>query len=103
MMLVKSKYKNPDKFIEQLKEKIKWANDSSDLWAKDFHREKGKYWFAYAPGVTLAVSTSIDKIQQATIGQRVRFDGEVISLKKNVDKYEAVFEIHEVRLLEDHP
>lgn len=83
----KSKYKNPDKYIERLKREIEWKDDlvqqANDEWIKaikerDELRDNayGEYWFEYSDpgaekGVNLNGHSTIKMLNRIDIGDEV--------------------------------
>ena len=99
-MKVESKYKNPDKFIKNLREKLERVLDFQKvLW-----KRIGKHWFTYQDGVTLNVvfkEEELFNVQKCRIEQEVKLSAKIISIKKNdIGKYVVNYEIKGVNLVD---
>lgn len=110
MNTVKSKYKNPDKYVERLKDEISRQNSSLNYW-KNEHRARmdeiknlkddafGEYWFTYSdPGAELTVNliSHEDMLDRINLGQEVICFGSIESFKRGYDKNSAKFLIKKV-------
>ncbi len=95
METVQSKYKNPDKYIEKLKEQVESARASRDVFA-------GKHQFFYSSGVTTSMACDKPaKYPKLLPGAFVRFTGEVISVKRDRDGSEFKFELNSCFITEE--
>lgn len=114
---VVSRYKNPDKFIERLKNKSELYRGYSMKNHQDAMRNKrriseleddiskmeskGIPWFTYGEGVELGV-IHLSRPTLPHIGQKVKISGEIRLLKKDANgDYGATFILGEVCLLKD--
>lgn len=94
---VESKYKNPDKYIEKLKNEIRlqkiWARqDAAKI--QDLHNlndqlkfsAHGKHWFSYSDGVDQVVSLSHDSLLDGIkLGQEVWLCGKITKFTRSID------------------
>lgn len=102
MFEVRSKYKNPDKYVERLKDEAKRAWEYSDSSNEDFWKERGVHWFNYESGVTKTVSLQAKDASESRIDQTVRLEGKIIGYERTESgRYTVTMEIKEVRLKED--
>ena len=103
---VESKYKNPDKYIEVLKNTVQWKDECMrlrDKWREEDAKKLGNHWFTYEDGVTIDV-TNFDReeIKQVSCGDKVRINGEVTSINKDSDgSFGLVLSLGEVMLIDD--
>ena len=100
MKTVQSKYTNPDKYIQVLKNRIeqmeKWRRKDNEI----MQRERGQRWFTYKEGTYEgALNLSLSQINKVRIGQRVKLCAEVVKMQKNGSGYEAIFDLGEVRII----
>ena len=102
MYTAKSRCKDPDRYIDRLKEEAieAWARVRS---LRDALAEaQGRRWFGYGEGNKLAVTFKHQGpqiAQQAHIGQKIILHGEIIELKKEGNKFSAEMALGEVRLI----
>lgn len=96
MALVKSKYKDPDKYVEKLKLEI-------DFLRKQRDRLNPTYWFTYKKGTTLSVEfSSGDIAKKVRLLDNLQLSGRVIELKQNDSgKCSAVFAISTVGIFKE--
>jgi hypothetical protein len=104
--MVTSTRKNPDKYIELLKDQVRRAMDANkvnfDDWRKsqaDLFKEQGKHFFDYTKGVTqTAIMTNTD-YTQVNIGSTVKFISKVIKMERGEQgKVIITFELEEARI-----
>lgn len=87
MVQVQSKYKNPDKFIEKLKDELKQAQERK-------RAVEGKYQFAYEKGVTKSMACSSPiRYPRLLPGAELRFVAHVIGVKRTMDGSEFEFQL----------
>lgn len=110
MHTVKSKYKNPDRMIQKLKQEIIYANRRTKNREADIESLKeenkqirksviGDYWFDYSKGVTKGVSfNDVSSAKAARLDDTVFLKGKVIKIvvSRNPKESEATFEIESV-------
>ena len=82
MPQVKSKYKNPDKYIERLKDDIKYAGGSSRYHQNEADRLRGTSWFSYSDGISTSVVLGEEGLMGARLNQPVVLLGRIIGYKK---------------------
>lgn len=102
---VESKYKNPDKYIERLKNQIAWANNNWELLRRDFLREKekfeklqkellGEHWFDYRsnnrPDFGVSLGTGADYLSNVNLEDNVIAKCKVIKIVKDSRKKEYI-------------
>ncbi len=99
MPTVKSKYENPDKYIEKLKIK----NERAQGWVKYYQDEtrqlRGRRWFYYADGVTKEVVHTTDELMGAKLNQSVVILGHIVGYTKDgPDKHRITISLENVAL-----
>ena len=83
MPVVKSKYKNPDKYIEKLKAECKEAWEQARLYERDKVRIQGDFWFSYKDGIRKSVYLKTDgELKGAQLNQPVVILGRIVGYKK---------------------
>ena len=85
MNTVKSKYKNPDKHIERLKERIEQGQRFVREWRDEFYNQQGSFWFDYEEGTKKTVSLNLTDASKSRIGQFVNLKGEIVAYEKTKD------------------
>lgn len=99
---VRSKYKNPDKYIERLKVEVERVWDYYESSGEDFQKERGVHWFNYENGVTKTVALKAKDASESRIDQTVKLNGKIIGYERTESGlYTVTMEIKEVRLKED--
>ncbi len=102
MNLVKSKYKNPDKYIKRLKDDVERQSAFSNDWYEECRAVRGYHWFRYSSNITKNVVLDVSDASKSRIGQTVKIKGKVIGYKKDGrDNYVVTMELKEVRLIDD--
>ena len=87
MLQVQSKYKNPDKFIEKLKEQLEWARERKQA-------VEGKYQFKYEEGVIKEMVTdSPARYPKLLPGAEIRFVAHVINVKRDMNGSNFAFQL----------
>ena len=99
MPTVKSKYKNPDKYIERLKASLEIERDLKRQWRDDFYAEKGRPWFTYESDTTISVDLSKDSLDGARLAQEVLLRGRITGYKLQPSgRHDITFTVDSVRL-----
>lgn len=101
MSLVESKYKNPDKYIERLKQEVERSWEYQESTWGNYKREKGAFWFTYEDDVVKKVLLDVDDANQSRIGQAVKLEGTIIGYERNGERYSVTMELKDVRLIND--
>lgn len=110
MHSVKSKYKNPDRMIQKLKQEIIFAdqrtkNRETDIETLKKENEQikrsfvGNHWFDYSKGVTKGVSfNDLSTSKRANLNDTVWLKGSIIKIIHSLTakESEATFEIESV-------
>lgn len=98
MREVKSKYKNPDKYIERLKADRDYERNTKNQWREDYYAERGRHWFNYGSGVTVGVLL-MNGLNNAQLAQEVVLKGRIAGYKLRADgSHDITFAINSVRL-----
>ncbi len=99
MYNVKSKYKNPDKYVESLKDEIDWRKTMSKNDFDTMQKLAGIRWFICGDEVSdIAAVLDRSVIQKAYIGQPLIMRGEIVRMEKKQNRYIATMSVKEVRL-----
>lgn len=91
--------KNPMKYIQRLKQQLKWAGESVDHFRDLAAKRLGSYWFTYEDGVTKSVSNlSIEQARKVRIGSEVIMRGNVLKIEQiEPEKVTVTFSVKDVR------
>jgi len=93
------KLKNPRKYVERLKDRIKWLDEIRERLISENNHERGSKWFNWSSPVWQRVgytkSISVDGIKP---GQEIIMIGSVKEIHQTLDGNMAVMEFTEVRL-----
>jgi len=108
MYEVKSKYKNPDRYIEELKSTIKQRLIFSENDAELIEKEQGKLLFKYSSVSTKRFALSDRTFGDLKVRQHIAVHGMVQEIKENIkclengeDHSEITLDLTEVRIYED--
>jgi len=95
---VESKYKNPDKYIDVLKNQQAEAWRSRAAMFEEMISERGRHWYRYKDGVTQGVAPNDrESARKCRIDDHVVIHGRVKSIELN----NIQFSLGEVRLIDD--
>lgn len=97
-MQVNSKYQNPDKYIEKLKDEIKNLN-----WRiKEKNRLLGRYLFTYEDGALKGVLLDDPREYPELLpGTRVIFKGKVVGVTRTQEDCDIKFELNDCKIVEE--
>ena len=99
MPLVKSKYKNPDKHIESLKEKLGFKQCSVDILKERVARARGRHWFSCADGSNKEVVHTTYELMGAKLNQPIVILGYIVGYKKEgPDKHRVTISLKNVAM-----
>ena len=99
MPQVKSKYENPDRYIERLKAERDYERDTKEQWRDDFYAEKGRHWFNYEKGTVTAGVLLTNNLKDARLAQEVLLRGCIAGYKLRADgTHDITFAINSVSL-----
>lgn len=104
MYTVKSKYKNPDKFLAKLRVQLDSFAELHRDWSFTFNRLRGNYWFTWENGATHSVlfKCGDDSAKKAFLGQKVKIEGRIVKYCREDDGEETVhISLGRVSLLSD--
>lgn len=85
MYQVKSKYKNPDEYIRQLKRKVDWALENSMKDYNDYVKELGFHLFDYAEDSFEDFSINSRSFGKLKVRQTVKIIGTVEEVAEKVE------------------
>lgn len=106
MNTVESKYRNPDKYIKELKRQLQRSRSSRDVVRRDLVRERGNPWFGWEDGVIKSVELSSSEASRASLGQGILITGSIVGYKRTQSdpREESVeIELKRVNLIERKP
>ena len=101
MNLVESKYKNPDKYIERLKENVKQEQAFKESLRKELITERGEDWYSWTEGVFIDQKLQPSFARASHVEQEVIFQGKIVGYRKEKDIYIATIELNKTRLLKE--
>jgi len=104
-MQVKSKYKNPDKYIEKLKIQLERNKVFIKLQSNRLSKARGSHWFTYEDGVTTDISLTTEDLRDAKLNQEVIIQGRISGYEhyehESPDKHIVTLKLGRVALKED--
>ena len=91
-MKVESKYKNPDRYIEKLKNEKMWAERRADNWRDDYREARGAVWFDYEEDVSLDVTLTTEQARQFRIKDEVIIRGTINKMEAGCSQITVTFD-----------
>ncbi len=99
MLTVKSKYKNPDKYIERLREEYRASLETTRYYSDECKRLQGRDWFSYQDGVTKEVTHTTKELMGAKLNQPIIILGRIVGYtREGIDKHRITISIKNVAL-----
>jgi len=100
-MQVKSKYKNPDKYIDKLKIELKRNKVFIELQSNRLSEARGSYWFGYDEDVSARAVLSTESLKGAKLNQEVMVSGRISGYEReSSDKHIVTLKLNRVALKE---
>ena len=99
MPQVKSKYKNPDKYIEKLKSDLYWSKRTNNRLCVDAVRERGNFWVNFDSLHEINIRVTTANLDSARLNHSILLYGTIIGYRKNGDdKHDITLGINKIHL-----